>query len=135
MTFYDRLQAICNDRGISVSNLCKQIGLNATTGATWKKRGSSPKDETIYKIAEVLDIDAFWFYVDPDDFEFVVADGFPYKSEDKGMVKAPVLDIKTWAEEKTATNDGLDEEFLLLAKKLSPAQRQRVMDFMRGVLS
>ena len=40
MTFYDRLSLICEDRGLSVSALCKKIGLNPTTGATWKKRGS-----------------------------------------------------------------------------------------------
>ena len=135
MTFYDRLRMICEDRGISVSALCKQIGLNPTTGATWKKRGSLPKAETVAKIADALDIDAFWFYVEADDFLFVVSDGFPYKSTDEGMVKAPIVNVKNWAEEKTATNDGLDEEFVLLAKRLSPAQRQRVMDFMRGMLA
>lgn len=135
MTFYDRLRMICDDRGVSVSALCKQIGLNPTTGATWKKRGSIPKAETVTKIAEALDIDAFWFYIDPDDFLFVVNDGFPYKSADEGMVKAPIVNVKKWAEEKTATNDGLDEEFVLLAKRLTPAQRQRVMDFMRGMLA
>lgn len=135
MTFYDRLRMICEDRGISVSALCKQIGLNPTTGATWKKRGSLPKAETVAKIADALDIDAFWFYVEADDFLFVVNDGFPYKSTDEGMVKAPIVSVKNWAEEKTATNDGLDEEFVLLAKRLSPAQRQRVMDFMRGMLA
>ena len=135
MTFYDRLRMICEDRGISVSALCKQIGLNPTTGATWKKRGSLPKAETVAKIADALDIDAFWFYVEADDFLFVVSDGVPYKSTDEGMVKAPIVNVKNWAEEKTATNDGLDEEFVLLAKRLSPAQRQRVMDFMRGMLA
>lgn len=89
MTFYDRLSMICKDRGLSVSALCKRIGLNPTTGATWKKRGSIPKGDTLKAIADELDVDTFWFFVEPDDFIlslplfFMVCDvltqGFSYK--------------------------------------------------------
>lgn len=134
MTFYDRLSLICDDRGLSVSALCKKIGLNPTTGATWKKRGSVPKSETLKAIAEELDVDTFWFFVEPDDFMFAMQEGVPYRSEEEGLTKAEVI-RPTWAKEKSKPTEELDEEFLLLARKLSPAQRQRVMDFMRGILA
>lgn len=56
MSFYDNLKRLCKEKGTSPSAIAKQIGLG-NSAATYWKRGSLPKYETVLSIAAALDCD------------------------------------------------------------------------------
>lgn len=127
--FYEKLQKLCASRGLSITQFCKEVGLSNATATKWRQ-GAKPFHSSLYRISKFFNVE----------IEYLLDDNYTdyatWLMEVKGMALAEQMDnIEKWLQEKTANDDGLDEEFVLLAKKLSPAQRQRVMDFMRGVLA
>ena len=127
--FYEKLQRLCASRGLSVTQFCKEVGLSNATATKWRQ-GAKPFHSSLYRISKFFDVE----------IEYLLDDNYidypTWLMEVKGMALAEQMDnASKWLQEKTAKDDGLDEEFVLLARKLSPAQRQRVMDFMRGILA
>lgn len=127
--FYEKLQKLCASKGLSITQFCKEVGLSNATATKWRQ-GAKPFHSSLYRISKFFNVE----------IEYLLDDNYTdyatWLMEVKGMALAEQMDnMEKWLQEKTANDDGLDEEFVLLAKKLSPAQRQRVMDFMRGVLS
>jgi len=53
--FYERLDAICSRKGMTVSALVKSLGLSTSKVTAWKN-GTVPKGETLVKIADYLDL-------------------------------------------------------------------------------
>lgn len=53
--FYERLDAICARKGITVSSLVKALGLSTSKVTAWKN-GSVPKGEILVKIADYFDL-------------------------------------------------------------------------------
>lgn len=51
--FYDRLQALCKQRGTSVSGMLSELGLSTGSTGNWKK-GQLPKGDILAKIADYL---------------------------------------------------------------------------------
>ena len=127
--FYEKLQRLCASRGLSITQFCKEVGLSNATATKWRQ-GAKPFHSSLYRISKFFDVE----------IEYLLDDNYidysTWLMEVKGMALAEQMDTASkWLQEKTANDDGLDEEFVLLARKLSPAQRQRVMDFMRGILA
>lgn len=54
--FYDKLVELCNQKGITLTELTRRIGVNKSNVTYWK-RGSEPKSSTLQKIASALEID------------------------------------------------------------------------------
>ena len=54
--FYDRFKSLCDAKGISCNRAAIEIGLSNATPTTWKKRGLTPKGDTLAKIAEYFDV-------------------------------------------------------------------------------
>lgn len=54
--FYERFESLCKQNGTSPFACCKEIGLNGSTAAYWKKSGRPPKRETLEKIAERFNV-------------------------------------------------------------------------------
>ena len=52
--FYERLQQLCKEKGTSVSNMLKELGLSTGSTGNWKK-GQLPKGDILVKISEYLD--------------------------------------------------------------------------------
>lgn len=50
MCFFDRISALCKERGTSPSAVAREIGLNNSSATYWK-RGSIPKGDTLQKLA------------------------------------------------------------------------------------
>lgn len=128
--FYEKITALCAKKGMTVNALTNELNYSNATATKWKS-GSKPRYRTLLEIARFFDVDVE--YLADDDY----MDYDQWLSEVKGMTRVPIynMDGKWRQDEPPAKSDTLDEEFVLLAKKLTPAQRQRVMDFMRGVLS
>lgn len=53
--FFDRLQTLCAQRGITVSKACTDIGLNRSAVAKWKS-GGQPNGTTAAKLAAYFDV-------------------------------------------------------------------------------
>lgn len=54
--FYDRFKALCDAKGVSCNKAAVQIGLSNATPTTWKKRGLTPKGDTLSKIADYFGV-------------------------------------------------------------------------------
>ena len=126
--FYQKLVALCAKNNISVSKMCKDIGLVPSASARWKQ-GSVPNMTTLFKIAE-------YFGIEP---EYFLADNYTsyveWLAEKKHMSVAQVISPK-WMEEETQPVEPDPYEVLIpLLKQLTPAQVQRVKDFISGLLS
>lgn len=53
--FFDRFQALCARKGVSVYRACTDIGLNRSAVAKWKA-GGKPNGSTAAKLAEYLGV-------------------------------------------------------------------------------
>ncbi|MDY3224248.1 MAG: helix-turn-helix transcriptional regulator [Candidatus Faecousia sp.] len=53
--FFDRFQALCDEKHISVYRACTDIGLNRSAVAKWKA-GGKPNGTTAAKLAEYLGV-------------------------------------------------------------------------------
>ena len=128
--FYDKIATLCAKKGMTVNGLTNALDYSNATATKWKA-GSKPRYKTLCEIAQFFNVDVE-FLVDDDYMDYTT-----WLREVKMTSLAEEIDSTTkWIEEKTATkDDSLDEDFIAMAKQLSPAQMQRVKDFMRGVLS
>ena len=53
--FYDRFIELCSKKGVSPSFVMQKIGLNKSSATYWK-RGSTPKGDTLQKLAEYFGV-------------------------------------------------------------------------------
>lgn len=53
MTFYERLRAICKEKGTTVTNMLTKLGIATGSTGNWK-RGSLPNGDVLIKIADYL---------------------------------------------------------------------------------
>lgn len=53
--FFDRFQALCDERNVSVYRACTDIGLNRSAVAKWKA-GGKPNGNTAAKLAAYLGV-------------------------------------------------------------------------------
>lgn len=128
--FYKKIVMLCTKKGISIRKMCQECGIALSAPGKWKN-GSMPNMTTMFKLANYFDVDAEFFadnnYLDYDE----------WLADVKGLTRTPIVEVDKWAKEKASTDkaDALDDEFMSLARQLTPGQAQRVKDFMRGMLS
>ena len=128
--FYEKITELSAKKGMSVARMAQELGLSNATATKWR-HGAKPYYNTLIKIAKYFDVDVE--YLVDDDFD----DYDEWLSEVKGMTRVQYLGTINEQDKKTAPTEesGLDEEFMVLARKLSAQQMQRVKDFMRGILT
>lgn len=54
MNFYERLRAICKEKGTTVTNMLSKLNISTGSTGNWK-RGSLPNGDILMKIADYLD--------------------------------------------------------------------------------
>lgn len=54
--FYDKFKELCKKKGVSCNKAAIEIGLSNATPTTWKKRGLTPKSDTLAKIADYFGV-------------------------------------------------------------------------------
>ena len=54
--FYDRFKQLCEQRGISCNRAATEMGLSNATPTSWKKRGLTPKADTLAIIANYFGV-------------------------------------------------------------------------------
>ena len=56
MAFYTIFEQLCNERGITPTQVARDNGLTQQTVSHWKTRGSTPKAETVQKLADYFNV-------------------------------------------------------------------------------
>jgi transcriptional regulator with XRE-family HTH domain len=59
--FFDQLQQLCKEKGVSMTRLVTDIGMHKSAVTYWRKSGTTPKMEVVEKIADYFDISANYF--------------------------------------------------------------------------
>jgi transcriptional regulator with XRE-family HTH domain len=54
--FYDKFKELCDQRGISCNKAALDMGLSNATPTAWKKRGLTPKADTLAVIASYFGV-------------------------------------------------------------------------------
>lgn len=54
--FYDLFKKLCDDKNISVSKACIEMGLSRSIAAKWKNTKTNPSAEVLPKIAKYFDV-------------------------------------------------------------------------------
>ena len=54
--FYDVFKALCDEKGVSCKKAALEIGLSNSIPTAWKKRGITPKGDTLEKIADYFHV-------------------------------------------------------------------------------
>lgn len=61
MSFYEKLENLCKNRGITVTALTKELGYSSSAGTTWKKSNGMPRNSTVKKISEYFGVPITYF--------------------------------------------------------------------------
>lgn len=56
MAFYTIFEQLCSERGITPTQVARDNGLTQQTVSHWKTRGSTPKAETVQKLADYFNV-------------------------------------------------------------------------------
>lgn len=56
MAFYDIFERLCGDKGATPTQVARDNGLTQQTVSHWKTRGSTPKAETVQKLADYFGV-------------------------------------------------------------------------------
>ena len=55
MTFFERVEALCAEKGVSPDKLCKDLGLSNATATKWRK-GAEPRNATKKAVADYFKV-------------------------------------------------------------------------------
>lgn len=56
MTFHDRVNALCANKGISITGLIQTLGFSKSAGTTWKNSANLPRNGTIKAVADYFEM-------------------------------------------------------------------------------
>ena len=111
-TFAERVGLLLYENRMNKSELARRLDLAVSTVHRWFGRDSIPDYSTIMKVAEMFGVSDKWLVGQSDERE---------------------RPTEITAEPETKKEDELDEELVRLIKGLTPAQIQRVRDFLSGL--
>lgn len=125
MNFYDRYSLIARERGLDA---CSQkaadlFGITRATISVWGSKGTTPKGETVAKIADVLHVSADYLLGRTDDPTDYVNEG----RQDQASLSSSVV-------EHIQIADKPDDTLALLIDRLDQADRLRVEGVIQGML-
>ncbi|MEY8420998.1 helix-turn-helix transcriptional regulator [Oscillospiraceae bacterium 44-5] len=56
MAFYDIFERLCDEKGVTPTQVARDNGLTQQTVSHWKTRGSTPKADTVQKLADYFEV-------------------------------------------------------------------------------
>ena len=59
-TFFKKMEKLCGEKGISLTALCREIGINSSAVTSWKK-GAVPQNRTLRKICDYFNVPMSYF--------------------------------------------------------------------------
>jgi len=115
--FKDRLSYLLYKYSVNKSELARKLGLAVSTVHRWFNEDRTPTYDTIQKLADMFDVPVEWLAGKTDVID-----------QDEVFDPSTML-----GDSDTIKEDELDEELVRLIRGLSPAQQQRVRDFLAGL--
>ena len=64
MFFYDKVNELCREKGISITTLAIELGFSKGTPTNWKKMTTPPRAENVKKIADYFGVPVSYFNAD-----------------------------------------------------------------------
>lgn len=61
MTFYDKVNELCKERGISITALALALGFSKGTPSNWKGMTKPPRADTVKKVADYFGVSVSYF--------------------------------------------------------------------------
>lgn len=58
---WHKIKGLCDEKGITVSELCRQLGMSTASASDWKRKGATPRPSTLRKIADYFGVDVHYF--------------------------------------------------------------------------
>lgn len=56
MTFHDRVNALCAERGISITKLASELGFSSSTPNNWRDMAGLPRAKTVKAVADYFGV-------------------------------------------------------------------------------
>ena len=56
LAFYDIFESLCTENGVTPTQVARDNGIKQSVVAMWKKRDSTPKAETVQKLADYFGV-------------------------------------------------------------------------------
>lgn len=110
--FAKRLEELMYEYRYNKTQLAKRLGLSPATVHRWFSRDSMPGYETIEELAALFHVDERFL---------------------RGAIDQPIPNELTGDLPEENKEDELDKELVRLIRGLTPAQMQRVKDFVSGL--
>ena len=92
--FYDIFIKLCKERSVSASFVMKEIGLNKSNATFWK-RGSIPKGDTLQKLAQYFNVSV----------DYLLGKSAEKADSKRQSIKNPPEDKGFWEEETDENGD------------------------------
>lgn len=54
--FYSYFESLCNQKGVSANQACKEMGVSRSVAAKWKSTKTSPRLDTLMKISDYFGV-------------------------------------------------------------------------------
>lgn len=54
--FYSYFESLCNQKGVSANQACKEMGVSRSVAAKWKSTKTSPRMDTLVKISDYFGV-------------------------------------------------------------------------------
>lgn len=61
MQFYDKVSALCLERGISITAMATELGISKGTPSNWKAMDKPPRADTVKKVADFFGVSVDYF--------------------------------------------------------------------------
>lgn len=117
--FKDRLAYLLYKYSVNKSELARKLGIAISTVHRWFNEDRTPSYDTIKKLADMFGVSVDWLMGKTDMID----------EEELFDPTTMLVDPETGEMKK----DDLDEEIVRLIRGLTPAQQQRVRDFLAGL--
>lgn len=120
--FYQNLKRLCDERHTTPSAVVREIGLSNSTATSWKKNHSIPKQETLDKLAKILDCNISDFF-----------------KTDRERIEYSIVNLDDSSSKSPVTLDDNIKDFIFIYESCSNRQRNQLMsmvyDFEQKVLN
>ena len=115
-TFSQRLEELLIQYDMNKSQLARRLGVAVSTVHRWFERGSTPNHVTVSRVARIFGVDEKYLLGDTDD-----------------PMGIPTAEPFTRLLDEDIKENELNQELVSLIANLTPAQMQRVKDFVAGL--
>ena len=83
--FYDIFYDLCQEAGVTPTQVARELGIRQSTVSMWKKQGTTPKYDTLKKLSDFFGVSVDYLHGTPN--PFLVCDNDALRQIDQKMAK------------------------------------------------